>query len=934
MNRLQRALLATGILLLSISLPTAAQGNFQLSSALKEKFQRETEKRALYAPELIHLFTDRDVYAAGDTLWFSAWVLNDQTLDPTRRSRMLYVDLIDPLQKVVQDLVLEIIDGTAVGSFVFSENLREDAYFQLRAYTRWQLNFDSTYLFNRVIPVWQDPAVAAADTLNQERYVQVTKGASERLFWKRIREKQERKSNLAAIAETIPSDSLPIDLHFLPEGGTWLSGFPSRLAFKALAPDGYGIDIEGVILDQNDSLIAPFQSEHLGMGSLLLVPQPGKRYVAQLYNGQRVALPDPLPSGASLRADLVNGSKVSVTVSVSTELLSPKEPLFLTLSAPGYNPYSYAVPRVKTRTSLDIPLEELPGGPVRFTLYTDKAEPLAERLLFLPAQSRMVQFDVKTRHTPAAVPNDGSGDLLTISVASSDALTGKPVQTLLALSVTDSLFSVPDSSASTLRSAMLLESFVSGRVENPDYYFAHPYSEIASRLDLVMLTHGWRGFAEPKPVVITDKKGKTTTLTGEKALVNQPETEFSLAGGLVNAFGGSVARQFLTLLAQGDYSFTLDRITDQQGRFSFRDLPLQGTTKLTLIAQKENKERRTFNIGITIDSTEVMKKPAAFAPQIPAESIGMNAALAGFRRNKEADKRFLDSLVHIPGMHYIEEVSITSKRIVKNSYNKNGPGNADIVFDEQKLGKYDRFSNLLEVLHNEIPGFGKGYLSPDQYYFSKTPREGYDPCVVIGKQPVTFRVDGSDALYFAYDSLVHMDIEGVAAIPPTQFAKEQIYNQFMERLNQLPVAQIVGIEVMTSRNYVWTYMNEAFIGKSLDYIPPAIIEITTREGKGLGMKQPGGQISVQMRGFSTPKLFYVPGYIPTDYPDRLSYHRKATLFWSPSLASSDAGVAELSFPVGRNYPRTLRLSVTGYDLGGKVGNGNFFIRTGTGKGAW
>ncbi|MGE4569116.1 MAG: hypothetical protein AB7C90_08040, partial [Bacteroidales bacterium] len=91
---------------------------------------------------------------------------------------------------------------------------------------------------------------------------------------------------------------------------------------------------------------------------------------------------------------------------------------------------------------------------------------------------------------------------------------------------------------------------------------------------------------------------------------------------------------------------------------------------------------------------------------------------------------------------------------------------------------------------------------------------------------------------------------------------------------------------------------------------------------------------VQMRGFSTPKLFYVPKYIPTDYPDRLSYHRKATLFWSPSLASSDAGVAELSFPVGRNYPRTLRLSVTGYDLGGKVGNGNFFIRTGTGKGAW
>ncbi len=934
MNRLQRVILSAGILLLFASLPAAAQGTFQLPTALKEQFQREAEKRALFAPELIHLFTDRDVYAAGDTLWFSAWVLNDQTLDPSKRSRMLYVDLIDPLQKVVQDLVLEIIDGTAVGSFVFSENLKEDAYFQLRAYTRWSLNFDSTYLFNRVIPVWQDPAIAAADTLTQERYKLVTKGASERLFWKRIREKRDQKESNRDMAATSPADSLQIDLRFLPEGGSWLTGFPSRLAFKALAPDGYGIDIEGTILDQNDSVVAPFQSEHLGMGSLLLVPQPGKKYVAQLYNGQRIALPDPSPSGASLRVDLVNGSKVSVTVFVSTELLSSKDPLFLTLTAPGYNPYSYAVPRVKTRNSLDIPLEELPGGPVRFTLYTHKGEPLAERLLFLPAQSRMVQFGIKTRITPAPVPDDGSGDLLTLSVESSDGLTGKPVQTLLALSVTDSIFSVPDSSASTLRSAMLLESFVSGRVEMPDFYFSHPWPEIASRLDLVMLTHGWRGFAEPQPVVINDKKGKTTTLTGEKALVNQPETEFFISGKLENAFGGSVARQFLTLLAQGDYSFTRDRITDQQGRFSFRDLPLQGTTKLTLIAQKENKERRTFNIGISIDSTEVMKKPKVYAPQIPAESFGMNAALAVFRRNKEADKQFLDSLVRIPGMYYIEEVSITSKRTVKNSYNKNGPGNADIVFDEQKLSKYDRFSNILEVLNNEIPGFGKGYLTPDQYYFSKEPREGYDPQIVIGKQPVTIRVDGSDALFFAYDSLVNMDLEGVAARPLSLYAKEQIYDMLLERLNQLPVAQLVGIEVMTSRNYVWTYRNDAYFEKSLDYIPPAVIEITTKEGKGLGMKQPGGQISVQMRGFSMPKLFYIPKYIPVDYPDRLSYHRKATLFWTPSLASSESGVAELSVPVGRNYPRTLRVSITGYDLGGKTGNGNFYIRTGTGKGNW
>ena len=198
-------------------------------------------------------------------------------------------------------------------------------------------------------------------------------------------------------------------------------------------------------------------------------------------------------------------------------------------------------------------------------------------------------------------------------------------------------------------------------------------------------------------------------------------------------------------------------------------------------------------------------------------------------------------------------------------------------------------------------------------------------------------MDGSDATYFALDSMVHqsdLDLGGGGTIEPTLFAKEQIYNQLMARLNLIPVSQIVGIEVMTSRNYVWTYMNEAFIGKSLDYIPPSVIEITTKSGKGLGMKEPGGQITLQMRGFSTPRIYYVPKYIPVDFVDRLEYHRKPTLFWTPSVATSDGGVAEISFPIGRNYPRTLRVSVSGYDLQGKVGNGETFILSGRERGTW
>ena len=934
MAALPRFCLTSFVLFLTFLTGVTAQDNPRLAETLREKFEKEAQKRTLYAPEQIHLLTDRNVYAAGDTLWLSAWVLNDQTLEPTTRSRMLYVDLIDPEQKVVQDLVLEIINGTAVGSFVFSENQKEDAFFQLRAYTRWSLNFDSIYTFHRIIPVWQDPKVAAADSTNQVNYVRVTKGASERQFWQRSRARERQTS---AISDPTAIDSLLLDLSFLPEGGTWLTGFPCRMAWKALASDGYGVNVEGDILDQNDSVITTFRSDHLGMGSFLIVPEAGKKYSAKLITGQRIPLPDPANSGATLRTDLTGSNRVAVTIHTSPDQISAKDPYYLTVSAPGYNPYTYAVPRAKTRMSLDIPLEELPGGLVRFTLYTGKAEPLAERLLFLPSDSRQLHFNIESEITPTPVPGDGSGTMLKLKVQTSAGATKQPTSALLAVSVTDSLFAVPDSSVSTLRSQMLLEGFLKGKVENPEFYFSQPYPMIASQLDLLMMTQGWRGFAEPKPLVLVEKRGKTTTLTGEKALRYEPETRFDLSGRIENLFGGSVARQFLSLLAQGDYSFAQDRITDQMGRFSFLDMPLQGMTKLTLIVQKNNKERRTFNIGFEIDSTIMFKKPPVYTPVLPSESMGIQAVLADFRKKKAADRIFIDSLSTLPGMHYIEEVSITSKRIVKNSFNKNGPGNADIVFDEQRLGKYDRFNSLLEVLYNEIPGFGKGYVTPDLLFFSKVAREGYEPTAVIGKQRVYFRVDGSDATYFAFDSMVHqsdLDLGGGGTIEPTLFAKEQIYNQLMARLNLIPVSQIVGIEVMTSRNYVWTYMNEAFIGKSLDYIPPSVIEITTKSGKGLGMKEPGGQITLQMRGFSTPRIYYVPKYIPVDFVDRLEYHRKPTLFWTPSVATSDGGVAEISFPIGRNYPRTLRVSVSGYDLQGKVGNGETFILSGRERGTW
>ncbi|MGE4567871.1 MAG: hypothetical protein AB7C90_01640, partial [Bacteroidales bacterium] len=462
-----------------------AQESSRLPAAFTRLFAQEMERQMRYAPEQIHLFTDREVYAAGDTIWFSGWVLNDQTLEPTTHSRRLYVDLINPELKVVQDLVLEISNGTTHGLFVLSEHQVSDAFFQLRAYTQWSMHFDSTYSYHRILPVWQKAPPADTTNLQRAYYKLIQIRDENRYEFRRIRQKKE---GLEAVADdgTSESDSLPfIDVAFLPEGGNWVEGIPCRMAFKALAPDGYGVEVEGDILDQNDSLICPFRSEHLGMGSFLITPQPGKSYTARLFTGQRCELPQPeksgvvlsvIPAGNSVKSTklsepqtfaegLMGKMSLTATVSLSPGEVDPKRILYLVVQSPGYKPETYALRCDLPTLSVQIPDAELPGGLTRLTLYNSKAEPLAERLCFLPLKQQRLSVEVKPSIARVDTPPDLSGARLTLKLQSKQPQTGSPISALLAVSVTDSLYSPSDPSSASLVSRMLLQGFLKGEVE-------------------------------------------------------------------------------------------------------------------------------------------------------------------------------------------------------------------------------------------------------------------------------------------------------------------------------------------------------------------------------------------------------------------------------------------------------------------------------------
>ncbi len=108
----------------------------------------------LVAVENVYVEPDRSDYLAGDTIWFSAFVLDNMHMDSTSFSKILYVDLINADNKPEKHLKLIIRDGRSYGDFILNKDTKNGIY-RLRAYTQYMRNFQSEYLFEKDISVHQ-----------------------------------------------------------------------------------------------------------------------------------------------------------------------------------------------------------------------------------------------------------------------------------------------------------------------------------------------------------------------------------------------------------------------------------------------------------------------------------------------------------------------------------------------------------------------------------------------------------------------------------------------------------------------------------------------------------------------------------------------------------------------------------------------------------
>jgi len=870
-------------------------------------------------PEKIYIQTDRPIYNLYDTIWYKVWVMQAGTLFPTEKSRLVYVDLINEENNITQSAQYTLKGGSANGQFILTKTIQDKGLFRIRAYTRWQKNFGDSTCFEKTIPIWGEKSkeketkqfVSVINESNREVFI------TQKQYQERLKKEAEEKR---LQAQQRANRELELDVQFLPEGGKLISGVANLVAFKALYPDGRSVAVEGTIVDQEGNEVTTFASKHKGMGTFLLVPDSGKQYTARLFNDQKISLPTAEQEGVGMMVlSKPSADTLIVSINATPAIVGNNSQFMLLAESRGLlTKEAYSLQMNKPRVIVRIPKVNLESGINRLTLFSMTGEPLCERLVYIEKGDKVL-FDVKANWE---IKSD-TVQMITLKIR--PQLNGTNIPAAFAMSVTNKNLVPVDSIQKTLCSEMFLSSDLKGFIEEPGYYFNHPYDSISKQLDLLMLTHGWRGFNWDEAT--------------RRSFLYAPDTSYSISGKVVNLLNKPVEDRKISLFVQGGKTIADECRTDKEGRFAFANLDVRETSMVRVKIEKE-KSKKLIGLGIKLDT--IFSKPnfpIVSTRDFLYEASATDSLLQTYKASKEEDNSYLDSLRKSRGMHLLGEVTVSEKRKIKNSFNRSGSGVGDFVIDSVEIGRYDAYSNVIDVLKAEIPGFKKDNSSPKGEDGKLIFRQ-YDFYNINGK-PVYFQVDAEminpdNSITSASDAAATSTPTetDVAAISSTN-AEDNEYGKTSRIdgvLQNIAGNEIRGVEVLTTRDNLSNYDKKSQLSDETglspvvtaldsDYRPiAAIVIITTKAGKGPRENKPEmGTYYTKLSGGSVARSFYVPKYYPADPIDQVDYDQKQIFYWNPNMLTNGEKEVEVTFPVGAYMKDNLRLEIEGTDFNGHLG---------------
>ncbi len=457
---------------------------FAEESALEKLASRQAAFGRTIPQEKVFIHMDNTSYQLGDTIWFSAYLRRTDTDRPSDVSGVLYVELYGQEGYMIERKLIQMKEGRGSGFFALSRYIQYAGFYELRAYTRWQLNWgrferkhtekikewfptkrqekeyfrDYEKLYSRVFPVYDKPLEPGEYTHD------MTLRAMRRLY-----------PNQAENRE--------LKLSLYPEGGNLVEGLPCRVAFEAAFEDGEAA--EGWAFYDGDSV----KTLNRGRGLFEITPQKGQEqevlFVSKDGKQAKAKLPKPQPTGVSLKVEQTDSGWVA-HIAHTADLHD--DSLGVSLMHEGKSvTHSLLQPSTKGRGFKSFPLGEDLGeasGVYQLTVFDSRGRVFADRLFFNRGKEDLMPTlsieGLKEEYQPYEPVN------LTLK-----APQGK---NYVSLTVRDDNNRDCLYDNSNILIEMLLSSEIRGFVPQPGWYFEADDEEHRAALDLLMMTQGWRRF--------------------------------------------------------------------------------------------------------------------------------------------------------------------------------------------------------------------------------------------------------------------------------------------------------------------------------------------------------------------------------------------------------------------------------------------------------
>jgi hypothetical protein len=943
--------------------------------------------------EKLYLHLDKPYYSVGDTLRMKAYLLDAASGKGSEKSGIIYVELANDSNKVIFRRMLPAGFGLGTGNIILGKTIPEGSY-TLRAYTNLMRNFGegasfqkNLYVSNPISRNWLVNSRAALSKVSDKDNVQFTMQFyqlnkqpvrrrdlevqlldGDRIVQRgRKQTDQEGKLNVSfnlpessstrnmSMVAVDPASSVykvivPIevnrfqntDLQFMPEGGALVNGIASRVGFKAIGEDGNGVDVSGKVYNSTNQEVASFTSSYKGMGSFDFKPTGTGNYTAKIMmNGAEKSFPFPQVknTGSVLRiTNLAASDSVIAAVTISTSLATVAKSFYHLVGQSGGKVYFEEDIPVSGNTNVKIAIRKdlFPSGVARFTLMNPDKQPLNERVTFID------NHDNLKISVTAAKPSYKTRDNVTLAIEVKNNA-GLPVEGSFSMAVTDDAQVHTDNVSANILSSMLLTSGLKGTIEGPGHYLTET-AKSAVDMENLLLTQGWVGY------------NWNEVFTPPAAPAFPAQAEFVMNGKVSAGANKKSPATEIQLLSVRPQLLKIDSL-GQKGSFTFASLPVAEDLRFFMTAK--NSKGKSPDVDIQVDPF----KPAVFKPsdrQILPWNVNSDTILL-----QQANIRALqESKLGARGT-VLQEVSISAKKVVKDSRNLNGPGKADQILDEADVSKEPK-KTLLNLLNEQVKGFGVGRWPSSNSASSglEVAGSGSGPITSLQRPTAANPMDskigrGTVDLKFSpvmsykiFDKELHLVIDGVDVetfyeplpggisantMDPQLIAQRNmspIGNYILERntaaiddrqrfikqfLDGIAAADIKGIEVMTNPEYNNQYKEKYAwkIASSLNMISAdfAYIEVTTYSGNGAFIKPPVGVYQYKPISYVNSASFYKPRYTAKSSP--LSDFR-STIHWEPDITTDKDGKGTVSFYTS-DRSGTYSIIMEGSDMNGNVG---------------